>query len=291
MTTPSFESVWPDVERRLRALLFRRGLDASSSEDIVQEVALRALANGVTYASAQDLLRWAGPVACNLHVDLIRHRARMFDGELATDHPATNDVAGEVADRMELQRALRGLAALRPADRAAIIDAVTEQPAPHSRKEAVRLAVRRHRARSRLLVVLEQLAATVAGFRWLRRGKRVSVALAAFAPVVALPLVVGWHLPSHRDTTLPPAAVAPAARQMVATTQTRADRTISPRTAPAVRHVAPAPKATAPQAPAAGHGGYNHLGHAEYHHEQRDEQQPILCLGSLPLITQVCSPV
>lgn len=191
LITPPFEAVWPDVERRLRALLFRRGLDQASAEDVVQEVALRALAGRVTYTSAKDLLRWAGPVACNLHVDLLRQRARLQDGGVTADHPASNDVAGEVADRMELQRAFRGLAALRPADREAIMEVVTAEPVPpRNRKEAVRLAVRRHRARSRLALVMEQLAAWTFGAAWLRRSSRAATVAIAAVPIAALPLVL-----------------------------------------------------------------------------------------------------
>ena len=192
LITPPFETIWPDVERRLRALLYRRGLDQPSIDDIVQEVALRVLAGRVTYTSAKDLLRWAGPVACNLHIDLLRQRARLHDGAVG-DRPAWNDVAGEVADRMELQRAFRGIAALRPADREAIIEAVAdEQPAGRSRKESVRLAVRRHRARSRLVVVLEQLAAWVAGLSLLRRSRVAVTALAGVPVMAALPLMLTW---------------------------------------------------------------------------------------------------
>lgn len=196
LITPPFELVWPDVERRLRALLFRRGLDQASAEDVVQEVALRALAGRVTYTSAKDLLRWAGPVACNLHVDLLRQRARLQGGGVTTDHPASNDVAGEVADRMELQRAFRGLAALRPADREAIMEAVTAEPVPaRNRKEAVRLAVRRHRARSRLALVMEQLAAWTFGATWLRRSSRAATVAIAAVPIAALPLVLSLQPP------------------------------------------------------------------------------------------------
>jgi DNA-directed RNA polymerase specialized sigma24 family protein len=230
--TPSFESVWPDVERRLRALLFRRGVDNASVDDIVQEVALRALANQVTYASAKDLLRWAGPVACNLHVDLVRHRARVLD-DVDTDRAGPDDVYGEVADRMELHRAFRGIAALRPADREAIIDAVAEEPVvPRTRKEAVRLAVRRHRARSRLILAMEKLAGTVLGVRWLTRGRR-AAALAAFAPVAMLPVVGTWRAPAHGpETTLRPAVVAPAARS-TSTARVRQQRANAPMLRPA----------------------------------------------------------
>lgn len=208
LITPPFELVWPDVERRLRGLLFRRGLDQASAEDVVQEVALRALAGQVTYTSAKDLLRWAGPVACNLHVDLLRQRARLADSGVDTEHPATNDVAGEVADRMELQRAFRGIAALRPADREAIMEAVTAEPGPaRNRKEAVRLAVRRHRARSRLALVMEQLAAWVLGWKWLKRSRTATMAVAA-VPIAALPLVLSVPPPDRTVHDVPVRAPA-----------------------------------------------------------------------------------
>ena len=209
--TPGIEDVWPDVERRLRALLYRRGLEQASADDVVQEVALRVLAHGVTFDSAEDLLRWAAPVACRLHVDLLRHRARITDAEEAPDHASRIDVAGEVADRLELQRAFRAIATLRPADRDAIIEAVADEAPPaRSRQEAVRLAVRRHRARSRLAVVLEQLAAftgILAGWRALARHRRTS--LAALVPAAAaLPLMMTLS-PSVAPPAAPPAAVAP----------------------------------------------------------------------------------
>jgi DNA-directed RNA polymerase specialized sigma24 family protein len=240
MITPSFETVWPDVERRLRALLYRRGLDRASVDDVVQEVALRALANHVTYASATDLLRWAGPVACNLHVDLVRHRARMLDAPEAEDHAASDDVPREVAHRIELQRAFRGIAALRPADREAIIEAVTSEPAPRNRKEAVRLAVRRHRARSRLALVLEQLAAWITGVKILRRGRRL-VAVAALLPAAAIPLIATWHVPPAAGDARPARTVVEAAstRRTGAATATR---TTQARTMPPNATIAATPR-------------------------------------------------
>jgi DNA-directed RNA polymerase specialized sigma24 family protein len=219
--TPPLEAVWPEAERRLRALLYRRGLDRSTADDVVQEVALRVLAGNVTYDSAKDLLRWAGPVACNLHVDLLRQRARLHDGEVDAEHPAAHDVAREVADRMELQRAFRGLARLRPADRQAIIDAVTEDAAPgRTRKEAVRLAVRRHRARNRLALVLETLAANVLGWRWLRRTGLAGGAVAV-VPLVTLPLLLVLP-PRPAPSPRPHEVTAPAPAAVVRLREGRA---------------------------------------------------------------------
>ena len=223
--TPSLEAVWPDVERRLRALLYKRGLDQPSADDVVQEVALRVIDNDVTYDSPGDLLRWAAPVACRLHVDLLRHRARHVHPEEATEPAARDDVAGQVADRLELQRALRGIASLRPADRAAIMEAVAADTVPGSRQEAVRLAVRRHRARHRLAVVLEHLAAAVGALRLALRDRR-TVALAALVPVAAMPFLV----------TLPHAAPAAEGATRAVTVPAAASR----REAVTVRDAAPA---------------------------------------------------
>lgn len=240
--TPPFEAVWPDVERRLRAMLYRRRLDPASADDVVQEVALRVLSNDVTFESSTDLLRWAAPVACRLHVDLLRHRARMTDPSEAAEHPARDDVAGEVADRLELQRALRAIAALRPADRDAIIDAVASEPAvPRDRQEAVRLAVRRHRARSRLAVALGQLAAwigtTVIGWRMVAR-ERLAPVVAMLPAAAAIPIAVSLGVgTSPAPAPRPPGVAAPAARPPVIATQVT--RTVSvPRVA------VPAPSAS-----------------------------------------------
>jgi DNA-directed RNA polymerase specialized sigma24 family protein len=242
ITPPPFEAVWPDVERCLHALLYRRGLDRASADDVVQEVALRALAGRVTYTSAKDLLRWAGPVACNLHIDLLRQRARLSDDEVGADRPASNDVAGEVADRMELQRALRGIAALRPADREAIMEAVTAEPVPpRNRKEAVRLAVRRHRARSRLILVMEQLAAFVFGWRWVRQPKAATAAVAMVPVMAALPLLFVTPVPPEAPTRpVPPRVATPVTRSVpVRAALTAAPPKAVPAPAPAAKRAVP----------------------------------------------------
>jgi DNA-directed RNA polymerase specialized sigma24 family protein len=289
--TPSFESVWPDVEQRLRGLLFRRGLDRASADDIVQEVALRALAHNVTFASAKDLLRWAGPVACNLHIDLVRHRARLLE-DVDPERAGTHDVYGEVADRMELQRAFRGIAALRPADREAIIDAVAAEPVvPRTRKEAVRLAVRRHRARSRLIVLMEKLAAAVGGLLWLRRGKRAAV-VAAFAPVAVLPIVATWQLPGHAETRTETELVAPVARSTSTVPAAARPRATDVRpVAPPERTRTVRPSGTAPAPrphPTVGVDGPGGIG-VRAHSEDRKPDDKTLC-ANVPVIGVICSP-
>lgn len=291
--TPAFESVWPEVERRLRALLFRRGLDSVSADDIVQEVALRALTNRVTYDSAGDLLRWAGPVACNLHVDLVRQRARLLD-DIGPEQASASDVHGEVVDRIELERALRGIAALRPADRDAILDAVAEEPVqPRTRKEAIRLAVRRHRARTRLLLLLEQIAGLLGGFAWLRRGRgRRAVALVAVAPVVAmLPLVVTSRMPSHAAESARPPAVAPVAQPVVGVS-VRVEHTIASTrtgaTGHATRRTVTAPAGPGPSKPELHVTPHTANGYGAHINERpKTKADHFVCVKDLP-VNNIC---
>jgi hypothetical protein len=298
-----FEDVWPLVERRLRALLYRRGLDQASSDDVVQEVALRVLAHGVTYESSEDLLRWAAPVACRLHVDLLRHRARITDADEAPEHPARDDVAGEVADRLELQRAFRAIATLRPADRDAIIDAVAaEPPVPRDRQEAVRLAVRRHRARSRLAVVLEQLAGWIAGLAggWrVLAARRRSTALAALVPAAAaIPLMVTFAphaVPLDPQARPPAVANAPeAAPRTTAVTSVRSAATSAASTRAALRRAVVAPVRKAPAAPRAKPDkpevdvdGPNGIG-LEAGQDARRPDDRFLCVNDVPEVDDFC---
>jgi DNA-directed RNA polymerase specialized sigma24 family protein len=315
LITLTFEAVWPEVERRLRALLYRRGLDPASTDDVVQEVALRALAHHVTYASAADLLRWAAPVACNLHVDLLRHRARVLDDPQAADRPASDDVVREVTHRIELQRAFRGIAALRPADREALIDAVAEEPTvPRSRQEAVRLAVRRHRARSRLAVVLEQLAGwlaaagpgAAAALRLaraaravravpVRRARRTALAT-ALVPAAALPLLgaLGVLRGSAGPVSLRPAAPARAVAARPATPLGRDTRESRPVAAARVRpHTTrtAVPPATAPAGPARTPvvaAGSEHLVSVEAGRQERPPGNHLVCATGLPHLREIC---
>jgi hypothetical protein len=189
------------VARYLRA----RGVQQCDVDDLVQEVALRVL-TARPGPDPEKVLPWCLVVARNLSVDLARSRSRNL---CVADVPETAgpcDVEHEVVQRAELHKVLAALQVLAPADRAAIWDGVNEVPAPPDRKTAVRLAVRRHRARQRLA------GAVACALGWLlwpvRRARQLSPA-AALAPL-ALAAAVG-QLPSQ---TVAPDDV-PAARPAV----------------------------------------------------------------------------
>jgi DNA-directed RNA polymerase specialized sigma24 family protein len=100
-------------------MLALRGVDPSACDDLIQEVAVRALAVELPFDSADDLYAWAAPVARNLHIDLIRATGRTTAGDSLVGLPAAIDVEHEVERRMVLQSALQALASLGEADRAA----------------------------------------------------------------------------------------------------------------------------------------------------------------------------
>lgn len=232
ITGPSLADVWPEVSGRLGRLLASRGASRDLADDVVQEVAARALARGIVFDDAADLMRWAVPVALNLLVDSARHAGRVTVGIDGWD-AAEGDVADLVAHRDRLTRVLGAVERLSDADRVAL----TSVEAPADRREAVKLAVRRHRARRRLLALVDGVAAFVAlAGVWARRTRAPRTATVAALPVA---FVLPVALVLVQPVPAPPAerAIAVAAPPRVAV----------PLSAPAA---ARAVRVAAPQRPA-----------------------------------------
>jgi DNA-directed RNA polymerase specialized sigma24 family protein len=207
-----FDAAWPSVQRRVTALLRSRGVQATDVDDIGQEVAFRALRDPDRFASDEHLERWCCRVAINLHIDSTR-RQRRVSGHAPPDVAGLDDTADTVEHRMTLDYLMAHIAKLSPDEQRLLLD-----PAPaDSRREAVRLAVRRHRLRARLVASLERLTAAFP-LPWLRRMVRrlpppARVSLAAIPVVACLMIVPGWvSRPSAPpDSTMRPQRAAPAA--------------------------------------------------------------------------------
>ena len=218
---------WPGVNFRVVARLCRLGADRMTAEDLASEAVTRALDKGVTFESADHLFNWTMLVARNLFVDQCRAACRGPEVcELGDHDVATPDTAIVVEQRMQVRRVLDALGRLSSADRAAVLTDLT----PEDRREAVRLNVRRHRARARLRAALTALGGIVG----LRRLPRLTVATTP----VALATVVTACLPFVTPATGGGSGAAPAAAPRVATA--------------AQVHVvrpAPAPAAARPAAP------------------------------------------
>jgi DNA-directed RNA polymerase specialized sigma24 family protein len=189
--------VWGDLSPRLRRYLTRLGCSGDLAEDLVQEVAVRALRAGVRFVDTEDLLRWCNVVGRNLYVDHVRATCRQPLEALAPDfdRASAHDVEAIVEHRMSWTDVMRGVGLLSRDDRVALFEPLLDEAvSPATRTEATRLAVRRHRARGRLRAVLQTAVVLLGGCwaqlrSWLRPGPAAAVALTgvSFFALSALP--------------------------------------------------------------------------------------------------------
>jgi hypothetical protein len=236
---PGLDLVWDEVEDRLHKTLRSRGVRPELADDVIQETAVRVIERGVAFTDANDLFRWSSVVAWHLAIDAARRDARQCD--LPPDIASTLDVANEAVGRWWFEAVSRGLEQLSDAERAAIFSPAVRG----DRKTTVRRAVRRHRARLRLMRLAETLGVGVA----LAAGRRkyrvrsesadaVAVAIASVAVAVVVAVGVATHRPGSAPvTTAPPVAVVRAAAPEVyagatATTHPHAVGSLAARTNP-----------------------------------------------------------
>jgi len=248
-----FAAAWPSARAQLSAVLRARRVQGPDVDDIVQDVAMRALRVPRSFDSEDHFVAWCCRVGINLHIDSTRRQARV-NGEPLPEPRANNDTAATVERRLALETVAAGIAQLSEEERNLLFEL---EPAA-SRKEGVRLAVRRHRLRARLAALIEGMAAGVPVVGRLVRFRRslsgpAKLSLAA-APLVAVGLVLGPLATAGRPpgtTDLVPAARAPLltasptpARGNVARTDQPANRALglpgSPaRSTPPTAHAAP----------------------------------------------------
>jgi DNA-directed RNA polymerase specialized sigma24 family protein len=194
-----FEAVWPDVRARVVGLLRSRGATLADAEDIAQEVAIRALREPKAFASREHLVRWCSRVAANLRVDELRRRRPLAP----TDVPEVeggHDTARTVERRLALHVLTAEIAQLSADERRLLFDAESSG----SRREAVRLAVRRHRLRARLAAMVEGLLAAVIVLRRARPGEiaRAAAMAVPIVTVLALPLVLPHSSPRSPERVI-----------------------------------------------------------------------------------------
>src|SRR3954452_5882010 len=250
--TQKLESVWPSVSVRLAAMLRKRGVSPHDADEAVQETAARAMSTGVDFVDADDLFRWAAVVSWRVAIDA-RRRTRVSQFDLP-DRPDHVDVAQAAEHRIVLSAVTTRFKELSERDREVLLTSFDE-PVSSSRREAVRVAVARHRARTRLRQLLEGLAAPVAAFiarrRWRATARQeIVVTTAPVLTCVAL-AVSAVIIPSFHGTTSP--AGPPAA---TAATITSANPSVPaapvvtavppPANKPHVTYWAPQPPPTAP---------------------------------------------
>jgi hypothetical protein len=216
-----FSAAWPPVCARVTAVLRGRGVQAADIDDIVQDLAIRALRDPQRFTSTEHMVRWCCRVAINLHIDLTRRR-RKLSPEPLEDTAAHHDVAAAVEGRLALDAVLMQMAGLSADDRRLLLHPTQAD----SRKEAVRLAVRRHRLRTRLAALLEGTLAGVAILRRaLRRESGPARVLLVAVPVVAVLVTVPLVLRPRAGAGTPKAT----ARNAVLDTGTRGERSVMSR--------------------------------------------------------------
>jgi DNA-directed RNA polymerase specialized sigma24 family protein len=188
----SLDVVWPEVSRRLHGFLISSGVDHHTREDITQEVAARALSREVPFTDVDQLTRWSCTVAKNLVVDDWRARGRTSVIDVVPERIASVDTEALVEQRSCLRAVLAGVASLSALDRNAIESAVVGRESG-DRRDSVRMAVRRHRARARLLHLVEGalgILGWIFGARRLLRMPVVAPTTVATAAVVVVSLVL-----------------------------------------------------------------------------------------------------
>jgi DNA-directed RNA polymerase specialized sigma24 family protein len=279
-------------------VLQARGVQAADIDDIAQDVALRALRTPARFESEEHLVAWCCRVGINLHIDSIR-RQRRLSPDAPADSAGNYDTAATVERRLALEVLAKGIADLSDDERHLLF----ELERAGSRREAVRLAVRRHRLRARLAALVDGISVGAVGVALLRRWSRITRSLSrpvklslATAPVIAVGLMLGPLTPAgpsietpamspRSDAALvgaqPPSAAADGRLRpgVVATPTTTASRVSAP---VAGRKAAiAAPVAAVDIAPV----GVP----VRVTSEQRpDDQEPLFCTGGL--VGVLCVP-
>ncbi|MHB8467223.1 MAG: RNA polymerase sigma factor [Acidimicrobiales bacterium] len=254
----------------------------SETEDISQEVAVRALRSGVSFTDADDLVPWACTVAWRVHLgDVRKRRARLPEAELRIDPPSAQNVEDEAAGRIRMSAVSHALATLKPRDRRLLLDVLVDhEQLPSS--EASRQAVLRHRARARLLRAVggasSALAWLLRRLRWSATVTAVAVGLAAALLTVAAP-----NAPRSGASRMEPGPRSPSTSLLLVVPASPApSRPATDRAAPAPRR--PGPDPTRTFLVKVDSGGPP-VGVARRRSRPSDH---LLCTGSLVLLPNVC---
>lgn len=182
--TGDLAAVWPEVEVRLRRVLAARRVPRGDWDDLLQEVALRSLASGVAFATADDLSPWASRVLRNAHVDSVRRQSHVEPWSEPVDPIDLREPGRCVEARLDLSEVARVMATWSDEDRAVVLGG-RAAPAPSNA-----VYVRRHRLRARLQAAIDAVGLIfIAVWRRLRTSNAVvDVQLAAAQLALVIPL-------------------------------------------------------------------------------------------------------
>jgi DNA-directed RNA polymerase specialized sigma24 family protein len=165
----AFEHEWPELSRRLHALLGRKKIAISSRDDLVQETGVRLY----SMWERVDRGRSPWPLALTILLNLLRDEARRVRLELVSaelpERSEATDVENAGIARVELGRVGAAMLELSPSQRRALLHVIANGSNGSSAGEKMA----RLRARRRLKAILERVGLLVG-----LRGWRLSETLA-----------------------------------------------------------------------------------------------------------------
>ena len=211
--TDAFGQAWPTVERHLRQVLAARRVAPSDHDDLVQEVAARAIAAQVAFHCAADLVPWATTVLRRLHGRQLRNHEHVELVAARTNDRRAPDVAVEVTARLDLARVAEVVGSW-PADARETLFGDERE----GTRQTSAFYVRRHRLRAKLLAAIDGLAGLVPGLRRFQamhgeQAGQLAAALLSPAAIACAALVFPFGLgPGDRASSPPVTATFVAAR-------------------------------------------------------------------------------
>jgi hypothetical protein len=287
---------WPLVEVRVRRFLHSQRAPLPLVDDLLQEVATRAMTSGFAYTDVEDLVRWSCTVARNLLVSEHRRTSRTVD----RDEPGQAAAADQRAlDRLEMRSVIDAIGRLSPRDQEALLGQLRPPPASSGRRADVRANVALFRARSRLHHLLGVVLAPVvlAWHRWRGRGVGITaIALAAAVPVAFVAMTPTPTSPqvTEQVLTAPPAPQGngtPQAAGAAAPDPTGARPHVMPPatagpTKPRAARVEPVP-GPLPSPPVTVRVA-TPVGPHQTRVREKDGPEPLVCLRKLPVVSSAC---
>lgn len=211
---------WPEVARRVEAGLASRGIPREQFADIVQEAAARALTARPDVADPDELTRWALTVALHIAVDRHRRssRADVLPLDVVEPRSTAPDLSAVVEGRLQWSKTMRAMSMLSSGDRDALRQTLAgDAVVAESRRDAVRDAVRLHRARARLHAMVAKLGTAFPlrpVWQFIRKPWRMApaakAAIGTAAVLALLTLDLSRHAPPPRRQV--EAAIAPQAQ-------------------------------------------------------------------------------
>ncbi|HEU4481072.1 MAG TPA: sigma factor, partial [Actinomycetota bacterium] len=242
-----FEQEWPELARRLDALLRRKRVPAEQRDDLVQEVALRLLKMWDEVIRGRS----AWPLTSTIALNLLRdgYRSRRWTESVADlpDRASSHDVERAGMARIELKRVQKAMEGLSGNHRSVLLAEIGDVHIEDHNLAAHKML--RMRARRRLTELLERVSALFPArqgitdlMQLLFNGKEqliygvtclacLAAGLTAIAPVVASPAEASpiYERPpvvarSHHSVVDPSAVAASSAWRSRATTDLQTAR-------------------------------------------------------------------